>query len=175
MSRGRLDPILSRLEDSHGNSLGPIWMERADGTRPTSYPLIFILSSLKWDRGVNFGRSYIGMNVEDRDEIPARQVAGKPTYEIDLTGKITGNISHTRLVRACHEIAHSFGLGDEYSEKGTMPDSLDVDRSYGNLQKHSDLLHPVSNAVDGDMIKWRWHRIRKAAVIRGADYRSPAG
>jgi hypothetical protein len=168
MSRGLLDPILSRLTDSHGHSLGPIWMERPDGTRPNSYPLIFILSSLKWDRGVNFTRGYIAMNVEDRYAIPARGIAGKPTYEIDLTGKITGKISHTRLIRGCHEVAHSFGLGDEYSEKGTMPDSLDVDRSYGNLQKHSDLLHPVSNVLDGDMIKWRWHRIRKAAVIAGS-------
>jgi hypothetical protein len=168
MTRARLDPVLNRLEDTHGNSLGPIWMERANGTRPTSYPLIFILSSLKWDRGVNFGRSYIAMNVEERRTIPARAVAGKPTYEIDLTGKITGKITHDRLVRGCHEVAHSFGLGDEYSEKGTMPDSTEVDRFYGNLQKHSDLLHPVSNAVDGDMIKWRWHRVRKAAVIVGA-------
>ena len=167
MARARLDPILNRLTDAQGNSMGSIWMERPDGTRPSSYPLIFIFSSLKWDRGVNFGRGYISMNVEDRDGIPARRVTGKPTFEIDLTGKITNRISHTRLVRGCHEVAHSFGLGDEYSEKGTMPDSIDVDRSYGNLQKHSDVLHPVSNAIDGDMIKWRWHRIRKAAVIVG--------
>jgi hypothetical protein len=165
MTRGRIDPILNRLEDRHGNRLGPIWMERPDGTRPNSYPLIFILSSLKWDRGVNFGRRYIAMNVEERRTIPARAVAGKPTYEIDLTGKITGKITHDRLIRGCHEVAHSFGLGDEYSEKGTMPESTEVDRFYGNLQKHSDVLHPVSNAIDGDMIKWRWHRIRKAAVI----------
>ena len=167
MSREQLDPILSRLTDNNGNSLGAIWMQRDDGTRPNSYPLVFILSSLKWDRGVNYGRRYIAMNVEDRESIPARPAEGKPTYEIDLTGKITGKISHTRLVRACHEVAHSFGLGDEYSEKGTMPDSFNVDRTNGNLQKHSDLLHPVSNAIDGDMIKWRWHRIRKAAVIVG--------
>ncbi|HEX2225626.1 MAG TPA: M64 family metallopeptidase, partial [Candidatus Binatia bacterium] len=165
MARRRLDPILSRLIDATGNSLASLWIERPDGTRPNSYPLIFIFSSLKWDRGVNFGRGYISMNVEDRDAIPARPVPGKPTWDIDLTGNITEKISHTRLVRGCHEVAHSFGLGDEYSEKGTMPQTADVDTHYGNLQKHSDLLHPVSNAVDGDQIKWRWHRIRKAAVI----------
>src|SRR5262249_1767899 len=150
---------------AQGNSLSAIWMARDDGTHPNSYPLIFIFSSLKWDRGVNYDRGYIGMNVEDRDTIPATRVTGKPTYEIDLTGKITNSISHTRLVRACHEIAHSFGLGDEYNEKGTMPQSDDVDTNYGNLQKHSDLEDPTTEEINGDAIKWRWHRIRKAAVL----------
>ena len=95
--------------------MGQLWADRPDGTRPSSYPLIFLFSSLKWDRGVNYGRGYIAMNVEDRYEIPARPVSGKPTYRIDLTGRITKTISHDRLIRGCHEVAHSFGLGDEYS------------------------------------------------------------
>ena len=105
MARARLDPILSRLVDAQGNSMSSIWMARPDGTRPNSYPLIFILSSLKWDRGVNFGARL------HRDECrgPRRdsgpRVTGKPTYEIDLTGKITSRISHTRMVRGCHEVA----------------------------------------------------------------------
>jgi hypothetical protein len=166
MSRSRLDPILSRLADAQGNSMSAIWMEQPDGTQPNSYPLIFILSSLKWDRGVNYTRGYIAMNVEDRDTIPARRVTGKLTYEIDLTGKITNRISHGRLVRACHEVAHSFGLGDEYNEKGTMPQSEDVDATNGNLQKQADLEDRLHD-INGDLIKWRWHRIRKAAVIAG--------
>jgi hypothetical protein len=165
MRRSGLDPILNRLADPQGNPMGSIWMERPDGTRPNSYKLIFIFSSLKWDRGVNFSRGYISMNVEDRDSIPARRVTGKPTWEIDLTGKITGNISHSRLIRGCHEIAHSFGLGDEYNEGGTMPQGTEVDANYGNLQKHSDIEDPTTHDIDGDRIKWRWHRIRKAAVI----------
>ena len=168
MARSRLDPILSRLVDTQGNSLSALWTARADGTRPNSYPLIFTLSSLKWDRGVNRLRHYIAMNVEDRDSIPATRVAGRPTYAIDLTGKITSRISHTRMVRGCHEVGHSFGLGDEYNEKGTMPDSEEVDAHYGNLQKHVDLEDPATHDLDGDLIKWRWHRIRKAAVILGA-------
>lgn len=174
ISRTRLDPILNRLTDAEGNSIGSIWTERPDGSRPNSYPLIFIFSSLKWDRGVNYGRNYIAMNVEDRDAIPARRATGRPTYEIDLTGKITNRISHTRLVRGCHEIAHSFGLGDEYAEKGTMPQSMEVDRHYGNLQKHSDI-EDAFHDIDGDLIKWRWHRIRKAAVIAGPITEAPPG
>ena len=30
----RLDPILNRLHDSHGNPMGQLWAERSDGTRP---------------------------------------------------------------------------------------------------------------------------------------------
>ena len=97
MSRERLDTILNRLHDSHGNPMGQLWAARADGTRPNSYPLIFLFSSLKWDRGVNYGRSYIAMNVEERYEIPARPVSGKPTYGIDLTGRITKNIEGMKV------------------------------------------------------------------------------
>jgi IgA Peptidase M64 len=167
MTRSGLDAILSRLVDAQGNSLSAIWTEQPDGSRPNSYPLIFTFSSLKWDRGVNLSAGYIAMNVEDRDAIPARSVDGKPTYEIDLTGKITNRISHSRLVRACHEVAHSFGLGDEYNEKGRMPQSDEIDLFYGNLQKHSDVEDPQTGEIHGDLIKWRWHRIRKAAVIAG--------
>ena len=174
MSRARLDPILNRLHDAKGNPMGQLWADRTDGTRPSSYPLIFLFSSLKWDRGVNYGRGYIAMNVEDRYEIPARPVSGKPTYRIDLTGRITKTISHDRLIRGCHEVAHSFGLGDEYSEKGTLPQSREIDQHYGNLQNHSDLLDSF-NDIDGDLIKWRWHRIRKATVLMGAIHEAPAG
>ena len=89
------------------------------------------------------------MNVEERRTIPARAVTGKPTYEIDLTGKITGK-DHSRpgWCASCHEVGHSFGLGDEYSEKGTMPDSINVDRTNEEICRSiSDLLHPVSNAI----------------------------
>jgi hypothetical protein len=168
MERARLDPILRRLADENGESMQAIWAERADGTRPNSYPLVFIFSSLKWDRGVNFGKNYVSMNVEERDWIPARAVAGKPTYEIDLTAKISNSISHGRLIRGCHEIAHSFGLGDEYNETGTMPQILEIDDFYGNLQRHSDIEDPATHRLTGENIKWRWHRIRKAAVLAGS-------
>lgn len=145
-----------------------------DGTRPNSYPLIFTFSSLKWDRGVNRGVGYIAMNVEERSSIPVRRAPGRPTYEIDLTGSISSRISHTRLVRGCHEVAHSFGLGDEYNEKGTLPDSMEIDEHYGNLQKHVDL-EDDDHDINGDRIKWRWHRIRKAAVIFGTITQVEAG
>lgn len=174
MTREQLDPILNRLHDTSGNPIGQLWAERSDGTQPNSYPLIFLFSSLRWDRGVNYRRRYIAMNVEERETIPARPVSGKPTYRIELTGRITNKISHGRLIRGCHEVAHSFGLGDEYSEKGTLPQSREIDRFYGNLQKHSDLLDSFKD-IDGDLIKWRWHRIRKATVLMGAISEGLAG
>ena len=165
-----LDPILRRLVHVDGVSIGNIWARRPDGTRPNSFRLIFILSSLRWDRGVNFSRGYIAMNVEDRYWIPARSITGKPTFQIDLTGKITNSISHGRLIRGCHEVGHSFGLGDEYNEtgKGSMPQADEVNAHYGNLQKHSEIEDTVTHRLDGDKIKWCWHRIRKAAEISGA-------
>ncbi|MDR4473135.1 MAG: hypothetical protein MRJ92_11000 [Nitrospira sp.] len=89
MSRAR--PIRSGTVSMMPKEIRWVSLGRPDGTEhaPSSYPLIFLFSSLKWDRGVNYGRGYIAMNVEDRYEIPARPVSGKPTYRIDLTGRIT--------------------------------------------------------------------------------------
>ena len=173
MSRARLDPILNRLHDSHGNPMGQLWAERSDGTRPNSYPLIFLFSSLKWDRGVNYGRGYIAMNVEDRYEIPRDPFqANRPIRSISPAAS-QNNLSwppHSRLPRG----GALFGLGDEYSEKGTLPQSREIDQFYGNLQKHSDLLDSF-NDIDGDRIKWRWHRIRKATVLMGAIGKATTG
>lgn len=172
---GGIDPFLSRLVDGNGISMGDVWAQPTTGSRPNSHPLVFFLSSARWDRGVNYGRGYIAMNVEQRRWIPGRPVTGKPTYQVDLTGKITHDITHSRLIRGCHEIAHSFGLGDEYNEKGEMPQTQTIDAFYGNLQKHSDIEDPATNQLDGDRIKWRWPRIHKAAVLSGAITPSGSG
>jgi hypothetical protein len=63
-----------------------------------------------------------------------------------------------------HELAHAFGLGDEYVELAeNYPHSEDDLDRFANLTTHPAILasgHPVMT-----QIKWNWHRIRYASVI----------
>lgn len=164
IKRFSMDPMLRKLKDiEHGMDLSDIWNERDDGTKPDSYRLVFIFTPTFWDRGVNRGGdAFITMSVGDHGSITAKEVQDKHSFEVDLAGQIPQEISYTREVRGAHELGHSFNLGDEYSEKGTMPATESVDR-YSNLQSSADA--KSSGDIDGEEIKWRWHRIKKAGVI----------
>jgi hypothetical protein len=74
-----------------------------------------------------------------------------------------------------HELGHSFGLGDEYSEDpgafNAPETSLD---SYANLTSEAAVLDST-NKFRADLVKWNWRRIRKAAVIRELVVPPPSG
>jgi hypothetical protein len=78
--------------------------------------------------------------------------------------EIPSDISGPRSGRALHEIAHSFGLGDEYADipgRFTLPE--DKLAPYGNLQSEADA--QTNGSLDGDAIKWNWFRARKGARL----------
>jgi hypothetical protein len=67
---------------------------------------------------------------------------------------------------AAHELGHSFLLGDEYGGGGSLPTdtvTLGVVAAYANVQARATLL--TGTNLDPEKIKWRWPRIRKAAVL----------
>ena len=65
-------------------------------------------------------------------------------------------------VTLAHELAHKFGLGDEYGEhKEKIPGAP----GRPNLQADGDLRDPVTNRLRGQAISWTWHRIAYAALI----------
>ncbi len=66
-----------------------------------------------------------------------------------------------------HEFGHALGLGDEYGEVlGNFPASQ-VERLtfFGNLQARSQVL--TGGNIIGAKIKWKWPRVKKAAVVDG--------
>lgn len=67
-----------------------------------------------------------------------------------------------------HELAHSFGVGDEYVEfpkDYTDPESsLD---GFANCTLAGTVLDPNTGAVRFDQIKWNWHRIHRSSVVLG--------
>ncbi|HEU5077597.1 MAG TPA: M64 family metallopeptidase [Opitutaceae bacterium] len=67
-----------------------------------------------------------------------------------------------------HELAHTFGVGDEYVEfardYSAAESSLD---EFANCTLAATVLDPTTGAVRFDRIKWNWHRIQRSSVITG--------
>ena len=65
-----------------------------------------------------------------------------------------------------HELAHNFGLGDEYTEFVKRYAFQDEPlNGSANLQTEKGAKDAIGQFFSGDEIKWNWHRIYKAAVI----------
>ncbi len=64
-----------------------------------------------------------------------------------------------------HELGHFFHLRDEYAspDYGDAPEDPTLKKIY-NLQGEKDLLD-TTNKISGELIKWRWPRIRKAGIM----------
>jgi hypothetical protein len=59
-------------------------------------------------------------------------------------------------------------LGDEYVKDWTASPFTEEELADSvNLQTEEDTRN-ASNKIDGEQIRWNWHRIRKAAVVTGA-------
>ena len=67
-----------------------------------------------------------------------------------------------------HELTHTFHLGDEYVERAdtyTGPDT-DFDQVPNLMTEAGARLEGEPQKISFLLIKWNWHRIRKASVIR---------
>lgn len=148
--------------------LGDLWA--ADPPVPVrfeSQELVVILSSYPGGRPLNSHPPIALGTDSQRDAFPATKVATRRAYTL-LPFVVPGMAPHLGRVVA-HEMAHSFGIGDEYREfKEPDPelDPRDVDW-YSNLQYKSALELGGAGTLSTAKIKWNWHRIRKAAVVDG--------
>jgi hypothetical protein len=132
-----------------------------------SQQLVVVLSSYPGGRPLNSHPPIALGTDSQRDAFPAAKVAGRRAYAL-LPFVVPGMAMHLGRVIA-HELAHSFGLGDEYrefQEPDPEFDARDVD-GYSNLQYKSALALAGPGSLSTAKIKWNWHRIRKAAVVNG--------
>jgi hypothetical protein len=153
-----------------GKPIGDLWVNDDEAYDFMNTTFQVFVSSFEGGRPTNSGR--IAMGVKDGDlPIQVKMIPGRAEFQLDLTGApqdIETNLCRT----TAHELGHSFGLGDEYRDiKEVFPGTEEelVDRA--NLQTEPDAQVEVveggvtKKVLHGDEIKWRWHRIQKAAVI----------
>jgi hypothetical protein len=109
-------------------------------------------------------------------------VAGKGSRAIAKLSNIEDGVdmedglkSTTGYHTLIHEMSHSIGLGDEYSENNIdrksiyfqKPLDTGSETTYANIQYVAELNEKnANNPIDPVKIKWRWHRIKKSAIIQ---------
>ena len=155
---------------ANGDPLGRVWSELRPGATLDQRGAVIVLSSLAAGRAGNqrlASSRMIMVGAAGWDLVlaatqpPARNAFTVAPWAI-------GNTVDPRTPRViAHELGHSFGLGDEYATAATRFTGSALDLVlFGNLQADGDVRATPGGPINGDLIKWRWHRISKAAVLR---------
>ena len=165
------------LDDSNGQApeLGNLWAEQRPGFAFDNRPFIVALSNTPYghanfrEMGVQTCLSLTGRGADGTSfemTIPVARATGRNALMLQLP---RGDLSlRSPTWRVCaHELAHAFGLGDEYArirQRRTGQES--------ELNDYANLMFEAGARVDGEsekinfgLIKWNWHRIRKACVL----------
>jgi hypothetical protein len=151
-----------------GKAIGNLWATTDPAWHFDNTDLVVLVSSFPSGRALN-GTGYIAISASNGDiDLPVKSVDGRNAFTlkaIDIPQSASADSCRTMT----HELAHSFGLGDEYE--------ADVPRRQQNQEETFDNkanLTTKKHAQDGhgnfsgDEIRWNWHRIRKAGLIDGS-------
>jgi hypothetical protein len=141
--------------------LGTVWAKTDPTFKFDSTSLVIYLSAIPGGRA----NSTIAMSMGSGNiNLPVTPVAGRNAFKLGVFP-----IPQEAPAEACrvvaHELAHNFGLGDEYTEFVKRYAFQDEPLSgSANLQTEK-WAKDAAGQFSGDEIKWNWHRISKAALI----------
>jgi hypothetical protein len=145
--------------------IGALWTSTNPAFNFDNRSLLVLFSSFPGGLAVNTGDHYIAISTKKgRREIPVIDLMpARKELKLGVISVPT-SVEDQNARTMIHELAHSFGCGDEYAQanerfRGVTAD-LDDD---ANLQDESSVRR--AGDIHGDEIKWRWHRITKAAVV----------
>ena len=152
------------VQTGDGKPIGDLWLRKIPAYDFDNRSLVILFSSMQGGRAVNHD-DYIAMAAHSSDPvIPIKTIPGRTDFQLD-PDTIDADIDSDVIRTAAHELGHSFGLGDEYREfREKYTDGEAELNPYANLQTEDDIRDAASK-LSADRIKWKWHRIQKAAVI----------
>jgi hypothetical protein len=172
-NRENLDYLLSKLRDRYGNPINNLWTTTSNG-KPKDYGLVCILvaghgraknKTAQFDANGTY-RNGGYLFVDCKDSIEVKQSTGRRSFELNYTTIIPQSAGFMPRRTFVHELSHSFTLGDEYGGSEDITgyfNSNYVNNRYSNVMLESDAKR--ANVLNGDEVKWNWHRIQKAGVI----------
>jgi hypothetical protein len=180
-SRRDLDKYLNKLQ-FQGATIGQTWTAQGGGDRE----LVFILTNGVRYSGSNTGgpQPIVAFGLAQDPGVivhygPGRsmQLVSYPIPRDPANDPVVTNELHARCV---HEIAHSFGVNDEYGRladggSGAMPaGGVDEQKTftYGNVTPLREVVS--GTGITGDTLRWRWPRIRSAGVLAGPPVPDPS-
>lgn len=148
--------------------IGLLWAKTDPSFKFDNTSLVVYLSAIPGGRA----NSTIAMSLGSGNiDLPVIAVPGRNSFKLG-----TFVLPQEAPPEACrtlaHELAHNFGLGDEYTEVNQRFAAQDEPlNGSANLQTEKGAQNPAGK-FSGDEIKWNWHRISKAALI-GPDKNDP--
>jgi hypothetical protein len=147
-----------------GRPLGIVWADKEPSFHFDNTDLIALVSSLPGGRAVN-GTGYIAISTLTANlDLPVTAIAGRKAFSLNPV-PIPPDISADSGRTMIHELAHSFGAGDEYADfRARFANQDDPLADASNLQTEKSAKNAAGSFV-GDEIRWNWHRITKAALI----------
>lgn len=141
--------------------IGQLWAKTDPSFKFDNTSLVIYLSAIPGGRA----NAKIAMSMGTGNiNLPVNPVPGRNAFKLGaFTIPQEASLDSCRTI--AHELAHKFGLGDEYTEFNRRFASQDEPLSgYGNLQTEKGAKN-AAGKFSGDEIKWNWHRISKAALI----------
>lgn len=162
-----------RCVDNPNINIGELWSQSwGDQNRLYHKNVIcFIVRSQKYG-GSSTKFSFLTTFGNDGDSLVKRDGNDLVVSPPPLPSKLPPYLTYV----ICHELAHSFGLSDEYAGLYTercgltQIDKVHVSNLGLNVQFRSDLIDD-NNELVGAKIKWNWPRIRLAGILK----KSPEG
>ena len=142
-------------------ALGVLWAEEDASFKFDNTSLVVYLSAMPGGRA----NSKIAMSMATADlDMAVIPVPGRNAFKL-APFVIPAEASPDACRTFGHELAHKFGVGDEYSEfPGRFAFQDEPLSDFANLQTEKSAKDAAGSFV-GDEIKWNWHRITKAALI----------
>lgn len=155
-----------------GLELGKLWIPLPEGAPPPPWrfdntELQVVLSAYPGGRPLNSHPAIVMGTSPQRAVFLATKVPGRNAHT--LVPIVPPGLANDAVRVVAHELAHSFGLGDEYQEFDERdPQYDDADLNwYSNLQYETAIRVGRTGPLKSAQIKWNWHRIRKATVVEG--------
>ncbi|MGB7948046.1 MAG: M64 family metallopeptidase [Candidatus Binatia bacterium] len=141
--------------------LGTLWAKEDASFKFDNRSLVVYLSAMPGGRA----NSKIAMSMASADlAMAVVPVPGRNAFKL-APFVIPAEASPDACRTLAHELAHNFGVGDEYTEfPGRFAFQDEPLSGFANLQTEKSAKN-AAGSFSGDEIKWNWHRITKAALI----------
>lgn len=160
--------------------LGSLWAETRDAFNFDNRRLVVMLAGMSAGRAVRTDSPlpHIAISISGGNHrMPVVSTAdSRRALRFNLTDPLPPRADAEAWPTIAHELGHAFGLGDEYVDLPGSYTGLEptTDR-FGNLTTLPGVSGPAG--ISAALIKWNWHRARKAAVLsaqptpEGANFR----
>jgi len=164
---------------SGGKPIGTLWGAAPQEFAFDNRSLVVLLGATRLGRSV-FDEHVLMSMEPQKSLVDVQPVLGAKALRLKVAADDLPFDDARALWRvAAHELAHTFGLGDEYPVTRARLVSDAAEKIFDkvpNVLSMSSVLKaldpaappsPAGSRILGDLIKWRWPRMQKVAVIAG--------